>query len=257
MKPLVVLPLAGILALGNHATARQATAPASANPTSTSPDTRKARVFVTDSDSWESHSSAGGNRNGWAASSSGGARPQTAEVIKTLGERCPQITVNARPDVSDYVVKLDHEGGKGYLRKDNKVVVFVQTSGDSIFSKSTRAVGSAVQDACVAVTAHWSAHSAELMSAAVLPPASAPVPLAAAMPAPATTSMASLQIDSSIPGADIEIDGAFPGNTPSTLSVTPGAHTIAVKKKGYTDWTKTMNVSGSAVHLTADMEVAK
>ena len=65
---------------------------------------------------------------------------------------------------------------------------------------------------------------------------------------------ASLQIDSSVPGADIEIDGAFAGNTPSTLSVPPGAHTIAVKKKGYADWTRTMNISGAAVHLNADLE---
>ncbi len=72
--------------------------------------------------------------------------------------------------------------------------------------------------------------------------------------ATAAASMASLQVDSSVPGADIEIDGAFAGDTPSTLSVTSGAHTITVKKKGYTDWTRTMNVSGTAVHLTADLE---
>ena len=76
---------------------------------------------------------------------------------------------------------------------------------------------------------------------------------AALVPASATANTASLQIDSSVPGADIEIDGAFAGNTPSTLSVTPGQHTIAVKKKGYTDWTRTMNVSGTAVHLSADL----
>ena len=85
-----------------------------------------------------------------------------------------------------------------------------------------------------------------------------PTPVAAAgaslVPASAAANTASLQIDCSVPGADIEIDGAFAGNTPSTLSVTPGQHTIAVKKKGYTDWTRTMNVSGTAVHLTASLE---
>jgi hypothetical protein len=40
---------------------------------------------------------------------------------------------------------------------------------------------------------------------------------------------------------------------PSTLTVTPGQHTIAVKKKGYADWTRTMNVSGTSVHLSADL----
>jgi hypothetical protein len=73
------------------------------------------------------------------------------------------------------------------------------------------------------------------------------------VPAAATLNTASLQIESSVPGADIEIDGAFAGNTPSTLTVTPGQHTIAVKKKGYSDWTRTMNVSGAAVHLNAEL----
>lgn len=74
-------------------------------------------------------------------------------------------------------------------------------------------------------------------------------------PASLATNMASLQIESSVAGADIEIDGAFAGNTPSTLTVTPGQHTIAVKKKGYTDWTRTMNVSGTAVRLNAQLDV--
>lgn len=78
----------------------------------------------------------------------------------------------------------------------------------------------------------------------------------AMVPATASVTTASLQIDSSVPGADIEIDGAFAGNTPSTLSVAPGQHTIAVKKKGYTDWTRTMNVSGSAVKVNADLQAA-
>ena len=247
MKSFVVLPLAGILAFGSVAVAQQAATP---SPVS---EVRKPKVFVTDSDSWETHSSAGGNNAGWGASGSGGARPQTAEVIKTLGERCPQVTVNARPDVSDYVLKLDHEGGKGYLRKDNKVVLFVRTSGDSIFSKSTLSVGGAVQDACAALTANWAAHSAELISAST-PSTALPAQVAAALPASTVPAQATLQIDCSVPGADIEIDGAFAGNTPSTLSVTPGQHTIAVKKKGYTDWTRTMNVSGTAVHLTASLE---
>ena len=72
--------------------------------------------------------------------------------------------------------------------------------------------------------------------------------------APATVTQATLAIDSTPTGADIEIDGAFVGNTPSTVSVTPGSHQIAVKKKGFTDWTKTLNVTGGTVHLNAELE---
>lgn len=80
--------------------------------------------------------------------------------------------------------------------------------------------------------------------------AAAPPVQASAAPA----SQASLAIDSTPPGADIEVDGAFVGNTPSTVSVAPGSHQIAVKKKGFTDWARTLNVTGGSVHLSAELE---
>lgn len=83
--------------------------------------------------------------------------------------------------------------------------------------------------------------------------AAQPEPVAG--PASVPPAQASLIIDSIPSGADIEIDGAFVGNTPSTLPVAPGSHQIAVKKKGFTDWTKTLNITGGTVHLNAGLEV--
>jgi len=129
---------------------------ANASPPSTMPPTGdgKTRVFVTDSQSWEMRGSgsAGGNANGWGASSytSGGARPQTAEIIKTLNQRCPELIVTNNLAKADFVLTLDHEGGKGYLQRHNKIAVFSR-DGDDIFSGSTRELGSAVKDACQAM----------------------------------------------------------------------------------------------------------
>ena len=81
----------------------------------------------------------------------------------------------------------------------------------------------------------------------------APPDLATAS-APSAPVQASLVIDSTPPGADIEIDGAFVGNSPSTISVATGSHQIAVKKKGFTDWVKTLSVTGGTVRLSADLE---
>jgi hypothetical protein len=135
------------------------TVPVAATPTAPAPPPEpsdgKVRVFVTDSQSWETRgsSAAGGNSNGWGASSSfsGGARPQTAEIIKTLNQRCPELTVTSNLGKADFVIVLDHEGGKGLLRHRNKVAVF-NRNGDDIFSDSTRELGNAVKDACVAMT---------------------------------------------------------------------------------------------------------
>jgi hypothetical protein len=120
------------------------------------------RVFITDSQSWESHSASwfhgsGSAQNGngsftqnGGSHSSGGARPQTAEIIKTFTERCPDVLVTNQLESANYAVTLDHEGGKGLARRDNKVAVF-KKSGDLVYSGSTRELGNGVKDACVAI----------------------------------------------------------------------------------------------------------
>jgi hypothetical protein len=75
-------------------------------------------------------------------------------------------------------------------------------------------------------------------------------------PTPAQPAQASLVIDSTPPGADIEIDGSFVGNTPSTVNVTPGNHEITVKKKGFADWSRKLNVTGGSIHVGAELEPA-
>jgi PEGA domain len=69
-----------------------------------------------------------------------------------------------------------------------------------------------------------------------------------------TTAQPTVAIDSTPAGADIEIDGSFVGNTPSTVNVALGSHEITVKKKGFADWTKKMNVTGGTIHLNAELD---
>jgi len=114
----------------------------------------KPRVYISDSQSWEISGGVGGNQDAFGGASKGGARPQTAEIIKTFGERCPAVIVNNKQEKADYVVLLDHEGGKELVSRDNKVVVF-NKEGDSIMSHSTRLLGNAVKDACAAIATDW------------------------------------------------------------------------------------------------------
>ena len=114
------------------------------------PEKPKRRVFITDSKSWEMSGGFGVKEGTGGGGFSGGARPQTAEIIKTFGERCPGVVVTMKQDKAYYIVVLDHEGGKGLARKDNKVAVF-NHEGDAIHSGSTRSLGNAVKDACNAI----------------------------------------------------------------------------------------------------------
>jgi hypothetical protein len=219
-----------------------------------------ARVFITDSESWSVAGSSGGSGGSYGGSMAGGARPQTAEIIKTFGQRCPDVKVNNKQDKADYVVLLDHEGGKGLLRHKNKVAVFNRVSGDSITSKSTLSLGGSVQEACEAITRDWSQNGASIRAASV-PAQEKPTPVAAPAVTPVAVtipaSSAKLQIDSTPPGADIEVDGSFVGNTPSDVQVAEGDHTIVVKKSGFKSWERKLKSSaGSSVHLGAELEKA-
>ena len=223
-------------------------------PQSTPPTpAEKARVFITDSQSWEVSGSAGGANGAFAAQSHGGARPQTAEIVKTFGERCPQVQVNNKQDIADYIVLLDHEGGKGFLRHRNKVAVFERTTGDSIVSHSTLSLGGSVQEACEAIAKHWESHSVEL-TAAKHQKSSPVVPAASETARPSAGPAAKLSLISNPEGADIEIDGDFVGNTPSAVEVTLGEHLVAVKKAGYKTWERKLKVSGGEIKLNAELQ---
>jgi hypothetical protein len=143
MRRLTLLIVA-VVCFGISAQAQVTPAPASM------PLDGKIRVYVTDSQSWEMTGGFGTSDGSGGGSQRGGARPQTAEIIKTFGERCPEVTVTSNKERSNYAIILDHEGGKGLLRKDNKVAVF-NRDGDAIFSGSTASLGNAVKDACAAI----------------------------------------------------------------------------------------------------------
>ena len=58
---------------------------------------------------------------------------------------------------------------------------------------------------------------------------------------------------SSSQGAEIEIDGEFRGDTPSTLEIASGEHAITVRKTGYKAWEKKLKLAG-AITLNAELE---
>jgi PEGA domain len=80
-------------------------------------------------------------------------------------------------------------------------------------------------------------------------------PTSVAVESAPTTS--GLTVDASVPNCDIEVDGSFVGNTPSTINLAPGKHQIVVKKIGYQDWSRSMMVGSGAVRLSADMVAMK
>jgi hypothetical protein len=64
---------------------------------------------------------------------------------------------------------------------------------------------------------------------------------------------ASIAVSSTPAGAEISVDGAFVGSTPSSVPVAMGNRTIAIKKAGYSDWSRTILVTGGTVNVSAEL----
>ena len=72
---------------------------------------------------------------------------------------------------------------------------------------------------------------------------------------PLPNDKAKVQVASSVPDAEIYIDGKFVGDAPSAISLSAGDHTIEVKAAKYSDWKRTVSVSsGSSVNIKADLQ---
>jgi hypothetical protein len=108
-----------------------------------------------------------------------------------------------------------------------------------------------------ALAAKPPAESAE--PAAAEPDAAQPTPAPSSTSAPATSEDSCTVVVKSNPGgAEISVDGNYVGSTTSTLRLTPGEHTIAVRKSGYQTWQRTMTANaGGNVTIDAPLQAQK
>src|SRR6185437_13968896 len=66
---------------------------------------------------------------------------------------------------------------------------------------------------------------------------------------------ATLTLKSTPDAADVSVDGNFMGNTPASLKLAAGKHTVTVSHVGYNDWSREITVSaGSEMTLSAEMD---
>jgi PEGA domain len=73
--------------------------------------------------------------------------------------------------------------------------------------------------------------------------------------APAEGATGAVKVTSEPEGADIWVDGAFVGNAPAQLKLTPGKHRIRVGKEGYKNWEKEISVTaGSELTVNAPLK---
>lgn len=66
-----------------------------------------------------------------------------------------------------------------------------------------------------------------------------------------------ISIASTPDGADIEVDGAFVGSTPSVIELGPGEHSILIRKLGYKPWERKLKLTSGDIKLNAELERTK
>jgi hypothetical protein len=77
-------------------------------------------------------------------------------------------------------------------------------------------------------------------------------------PEPEDNTPSQVSVKSDPSGADITLDSQFVGNTPSSIKVPRGLHTVVLSKNGFKSWQRTLSVtSGGAITLDATLEKAQ
>jgi hypothetical protein len=94
-------------------------------------------------------------------------------------------------------------------------------------------------------------------------PTPAPTSTTARTPTPShtltpTPTTGSISASSAPSGADIYLDGAYKGTTPTTISdASPGSHTLKLEKYGYAEWLTSVHItSGVTESITAHLTTA-
>jgi hypothetical protein len=89
-------------------------------------------------------------------------------------------------------------------------------------------------------------------------PTPATIPADSNAPAAATPgSEAVLDISSNPTAAEIEIDGAFVGNTPSSVEVSPGEHALKITKKGFVPWERRLKAMPGHASVSPELETVE
>jgi hypothetical protein len=82
------------------------------------------------------------------------------------------------------------------------------------------------------------------------------VPAKSNVPMTATpgSAVSILDISSSPAAAEIEIDGAYVGNTPASIEVSPGDHILTITKNGFASWKRKLKAMPGHVSVSPELQ---
>lgn len=183
---------------------------------------------------------------------------QTVPMRQGLTRYCGQFISTTVQANADFTV-FDAHQEQGILIRVNQFTVS-NANGDVIGQFNAGSILQGMQQSCAMMGKAWANRPPAPPPQPEPVPAPAPAPAAdvapAAAPAPAPE-MQRVAITSVPEGADIIVDNKFMGNTPSTVMLPMGDHTVMVSKNEYDTWQREITLSGGTIKLSAELVKAK
>jgi hypothetical protein len=188
---------------------------------------------------------------------------QTVPMRVGLNKYCPNVLSTTNQSNADFTI-FDAHQEQGIIVRVNQFTVS-NGNGDIIKQFNAGSIVQGMQVSCAAVTTAWAnrppasppqpepAPAPEAVPAPAPEPVQAPAPPVPA-PAPETQRVA---ITSTPEGADITVDNKFMGNTPSTVLLPLGDHTVAISKNDFYTWEREVTLSGGTIKLNAELAKLK
>jgi len=185
---------------------------------------------------------------------------QTVPMRAALNKFCPSFASTTNQQNADFTI-FDAHQEQGIIVRVNQFTVS-NGNGDIIKQFNAGSIVQGMQISCAAVTTAWANRppapppQPEAAAAAAPEAAPAPEPVQAPAPAPAPE-MQRVAITSSPEGADITVDNKFMGNTPSTVLLPTGDHTVTISKSEFYTWEREVSLSGGTIKLNAELAKLK
>jgi len=181
---------------------------------------------------------------------------QTVPMRQGLNKYCGQFISTTNQGNADLTV-FDAHQEQGILIRVNQFTVS-NANGDVIGQFNAGSILQGMQQSCAMMGKAWANRPPAPPPQPVAAPDPAPAPAPAPEPAPAPApEMQRVAITSTPEGADIIVDNKFLGNTPSTVMLPLGDHTVVIAKDEYNTWQREISLSGGTIKLSAELVKAR
>lgn len=216
-------------------------------------DKESAQYFIVSTDTeWQGFVYGAGGSANWSQSGGSASYGAAASSTRGLEASIMLIDANTKDVVWAYEVHKSSHGGLllGTMAARGKQSV-AEACAKHLKEFIEKNVGGRETGSSSVIITPVVQHSADRTSNS--PENSNPTPTHSSQSSQSTPMLSAVSVNSTPAGADVFVDDGFVGNTPSTLNISAGKHVVAVRKSGFQEWVRSVNLYGGSITLNAEL----